>query len=59
MKPTPTADWSNAQHAAHLEGVTNMASQATEAELHEAAAMMAMLWSPRSSYRRNPWPWRR
>lgn len=33
--------------------------QATEEQLQAAAAMMAALWCLRSSWRRNPNPWRR
>jgi hypothetical protein len=30
----------------------------TEAELQEVAAMLQALFSPRSKWRRSPWPWR-
>jgi hypothetical protein len=31
----------------------------TEAELQEVAAMLKALYSPRSKWRRSPWPWPR
>jgi hypothetical protein len=31
----------------------------SEAELQEVAAMLKALYSPRSKWRRSPWPWPR
>lgn len=47
MKPTPAPP------------PTSEGQEPTEAELQEVAAMLQALFSPRSKWRRSPWPWPR
>jgi hypothetical protein len=37
----------------------DLVEQPSEAELREVAAMLKALYSPRSKWRRSPWPWPR